>query len=41
MGGITAIVQTAMVIMISIVALIGTGVGLYFYYTTTGQEEGD
>jgi hypothetical protein len=38
---ITAIIQMAVVIMGSLCVLVGAGVGLYFYYTTTGQEEGE
>lgn len=41
MGGITAIVQTATIVVLSILALIAAGAGAYFYYTAQGQEEGE
>jgi uncharacterized membrane-anchored protein len=40
-GAITAIIQTAMVVMGAIVLLVGSFVAFYFYYTMSGQEEGE
>jgi hypothetical protein len=41
MGAITAIIQTAMVVMGAIVFLVASLVAFYFYYTMSGQEEGE
>lgn len=41
MNAINGIVNTALWIVGSIGFLVALGAGLYFYYTASGQEEGE
>jgi len=38
---ISGIVGTAVTILTSLAVVVGAGVGLYIYYTASGQEEGE
>ena len=41
MGNIANIIHIAMIMIGSVAALIAVGAGIYFYYTSSGQEEGE
>lgn len=41
MGAINGIIHTAMLILGAVVIVLGGIAGLYFYFTLSGQEEGE
>lgn len=41
MDAINGIVNTALIVVGSVAALVAAGAGVYFYYTLSGQEEGE
>ena len=41
MQAITGIIQTAVIVLVSVGVLIAAGAGLYMYFTVSGQEEGE